>query len=491
MDRIDIYKDIATRTGGDVYLGVVGPVRTGKSTFIKRFMETLVIPKIEDKNKKARALDELPQSADGKTIMTTEPKFVPNEAVKISLSGSTVKVRLIDCVGYLVEGAVGSTEEGKARLVRTPWSDENIPFSEAAAIGTEKVIREHSTVGILVTTDGSITEIKRSKYVEAEEKAVKELKASNKPFVMVLNTTTPASKDTEKLREALEERYGVTVVASDVLNMSEQDIEDILKSVLYEFNVKSINVDIPVWMRALDRKNDIIEEILREVKRSSVGVSRMRDINKMQAIFQKSDYFESGSEVTADMGTGSATVKLMPKPDLFNKILSAVSGTDLSDDYKLMSYIKELSRSYKEYEKIRIAMEGVSENGYGVIPPDMDEMELVEPEIVKRGNQFGVKLKASAPSIHIMKIDVDAEVSPIVGSEQQGEELAKSLMTEFAESKGKLWETNFFGKSLRELVREGIKNKIVSIPTEVENKMRRTMGKIVNEGRGGVICILL
>lgn len=343
----------------------------------------------------------------------------------------------------------------------------------------------------MVTTDGSITDIKRSKYVEAEEKAVKELKASNKPFIMILNTTTPGAKDTEKLREALEERYGVTVVAHDVLNMSEADIENILKSVLYEFGVKSIDVNIPVWMRALDRKNEIIQEIMHEVKRGSMGVQRMRDIKKMQNVFQKSEYFEGGAEVTADMGKGSATMKLIPKPELFYKILSAVSGTDLSDDYKLMSYVKELSGSYKEYEKIRVAMDGVMESGYGIIPPDIEDMELAEPSLVKRGTQFGVRLKASAPSIHIMRIDVDAEVSPIVGTEQQGEELAKSLMGEFSENKNKLWETNFFGKSLRELVREGIKNKIVSIPGEVENKMRRTMSKIVNEGRGGVICILL
>ena len=491
MDKFDLYSDIATRTDGDIYIGVVGPVRTGKSTFIKRFMENLVLPEISDENDKIRATDEMPQSAAGKIVMTTQPKFVPADAIKLSLKDVRAKVRLIDCVGYMVEGAEGGAEEGKPRMVMTPWQDGEIPFEEAAEIGTEKVIRDHSTIGVVVTQDGSVTDIPRSAYLSAEERVIREMKEIGKPFVVILNSKAPASADTEKLRSALSERYGVTVIAKDLLKMGEEDFRDVLEKVLLEFPLRSVDFVIPDWMRALGEENAILSHLFDRIREGLDGVERMRDVRKLTALTEGSEYFTACEVEGADASCGKATLCVIPAENLFYKVLSDVTGREIDGEYGMMTYVRYLSQAGAAYEKLKDALADVKEKGYGVVAPGVDEMVLEEPEIFKTGGKCGVKLKASAPSIHIMRVDVNTEVNPIVGTEQQGEEMVKYLMSEFETDKKGIWETNFFGKSLNELVREDMASKLGGIPEDAQNKVRRTLGKMVNEGRGGMICILL
>lgn len=491
MDKFDLYSDIATRTNGDIYIGVVGPVRTGKSTFIKRFMENLVLPEISDENDKIRATDEMPQSAAGKIVMTTQPKFVPADAIKLSLKDVHAKIRLIDCVGYMVEGAEGGAEDGKPRMVMTPWQEGEITFDEAAEIGTEKVIRDHSTIGVVVTQDGSVTDIPRSAYLPAEERVVREMKEIGKPFVVVLNSRTPTSADTEKLAAALSERYGVTVIAKDLLRMGEEDFRDVLEKVLLEFPLRSVDFVIPDWMRALGEENAILSHLFDRIRESLDGVERMRDVRKLTALTDGSEFFTACEAEGADASCGKATLRLIPAENLFYKVLSEVSGREIDGEYGMMTYVRYLSKAGAAYEKLKDALADVKEKGYGVVAPGADEMVLEEPEIFKTGGKCGVKLKASAPSIHIMRVDVNTEVNPIVGTEQQGEEMVKYLMREFETDKKGIWETNFFGKSLNELVREDMASKLGGIPEDAQNKVRRTLGKMVNEGRGGMICILL
>lgn len=487
----DIYNDIALRTGGDIYIGIVGPVRTGKSTFIKRFMESLVLEHIDDQAKKARTIDELPQSADGKTIMTTEPKFVPNEAVRLSLDNTFANIRLIDCVGYLVEGALGHIEGDKPRLVRTPWSDTDMPFQKAAEMGTDKVIREHSTIGIVVTTDGSITDINRSKYIEAEERVVKELKAIGKPFVIVLNSRNPQAADTVKLSDSLFERYGVPVMPLDVMKASKEDFTAVLLRILMEFPIKAIDINLPKWMRALGKSHRIIGGIIAKLLEDATRYSRMRDYEKLSEVFADSDILESNPDIEVNSGKGNIRISYRAKDGVFYKVLAEECNTDIDDDYKLMSYVVKASRAYNDYEKIRVAMQDVQESGYGVIVPTMQDMQLEEPELVRKGSLFGVKLKASAPSLHIMRIDVDAEISPVIGNEQQSEELLKSMMAEFENDKQSIWNTNMFGKPLNMLLCDDIGNKIANMPKDAQKKLKKTVTRIVNENRGGVLCILL
>ncbi|MDR3215840.1 MAG: stage IV sporulation protein A [Clostridiaceae bacterium] len=492
MDKFDIYNDIATRTGGDIYVGVVGPVRTGKSTFIKRFMEDMVVENIADFNARIRAIDELPQSADGKTIMTTQPKFVPNEAARVDFRDNlSVNVRLIDCVGYLVDGAIGVSEGGKERLVRTPWSEREIPFSEAAAIGTERVIREHSTVGILVTTDGTVTGLERGAYVEAEERVARELKAYGKPFAIVLNSREPYGDAAQKLRANLAEKYGVTVIAKDVINMVEADMTEILESVLMEFPVKLIDAVGPAWLQALKVDSDIIKDLSATLRNLSDSVVKMSDAENAVSAFEESEYFVSPKISVIDAATGRIEISLETVPNLFYKVISEECGEPLEDDFKLLSYMKQLKGAKEGYDKIKAALESVNETGYGVVMPSMSEMTLEEPVIVKQGGQFGVKLKASAPSLHVMRVEVETEVSPLVATEQQGEELVKSLLEQFEDDGKSIWDTNIFGKSLSALVNDGMNKKLNAMPEEARLKMRRTLQRIINEGRGGVICILL
>lgn len=492
MEKYDIYNDISTRTGGDIYIGVVGPVRTGKSTFITKFMETLVLPNINNKLQKKIATDEMPQSADGKTIMTTQPKFIPANAVKVQFKNkSSANVRLVDCVGYLVEGAVGHEEENKPRLVKTPWSDEEIPFEKSAEIGTRKVIEEYSTIGVVVTTDGSIGEIPRENYIPAEERVIQELKGLNKPFIIILNTKTPDADSTKKIASDLEEEYGVTVVIKNIANMTTQDVSAIMEKILLEFPMKSFDVELPKWMQALPSDNAIIKEVCEKLKEKSCDICKMRDFALLNDLFVDNPNFNCPVIDEISLGEGVANYKLPVKEGLFYKILSDECGETIEDDYSLVSFIKSFSQEKKKFAKIKDALYDAEENGYGVVIPSIEEMNLEEPTLVKQNGRYGVKLKASAPSLHIMKVDVATEVAPIVGTEKQGEELVNSLMKQFEDNPKEIWSTNMFGKSLHDLVNDGLSTKVNSMPKEVQGKMRKTLSRIVNENKGGLICILL
>ncbi|MEG1499499.1 MAG: stage IV sporulation protein A, partial [Clostridia bacterium] len=449
MENFDLYEDIAKRTNGDVYIGVVGPVRCGKSTFITKFMKTMVLGSIEDKNVRQRAIDEMPQSADGKMIMTTQPKFVPNDAVKIKIDGKNeVNVRMIDCVGYLIDGATGHIENERPRKVKTPWSDEEMPFEDAAEIGTRKVIEEHSSIAVAMTTDGSISEIPRSNYVAAEEKIVEQLKLHKKPFVLVVNSKNPKSEQTQKLSESLSKKYGVPTLAIDVINLSEENVKEIFEKVLLEFPLKSLEVNMPTWMSALSFEDPIIQEVIKEIKDFGGNITKIGEVDKSGLVFLASELFEPISLSKIKMGEGKLSFDILPKADLFYKVLSTQCGTEISDDYHLVNYIKQLAYAKSEYDKIKSALDDVNEKGYGVVMPKLEEMSLEDPQIVKQGSRFGVKLKASAPSLHIMRVDIETEINPLVGTEQQSEELVKYLMSEFENDPSAIWETNMFGKSL-------------------------------------------
>lgn len=491
MENSNIYKEIATRSGGDIYLGVVGPVRTGKSTFITNFVNKLIIPHIANEYEKERAIDELPQSAQGKTVMTTEPKFVPNEATTVEIDDIKMKVRLIDCVGYAVKGANGYEENNGPRYVKTPWSAEDLPFDKAAEIGTQKVITEHSNIAVLITTDGSFTEIDRAGYVGAEERVVAELKDAQKPFVIVLNTAQPESKEAKKLAEALAEKYSSKVVPLNVKELAEEDISTIFNMLLEEFPVNKIQVKLPKWMEALSFDNPLIAEVIAEVKQSTQGIEKIGDYKLSKVLFENSDSFEPLSQNTVELGEGNILITITPKPNLFYKVLSEECGVQIDSDYELIANLKGLTHAKKEYDKLKVALDEVEENGYGVVVPSMEEMKLEDPEIVKQGSKFGVRLKASAPSLHIMRVDINTEVSPIVGTEQQSEDLVKYLLSQFESDPQGIWNTEMFGKSLHELVNEGLSSKLNAMPKEAQRKMRKTLGRIVNEGKGGVICILL
>lgn len=492
MENYGLYEDIAKRTGGDIYVGVVGPVRCGKSTFITQFMQNLVVPNIEDKNTKQRTIDELPQSADGKTIMTTQPRFVPSKAAAIRVNDKVdMNVRMIDCVGYLIDGALGHEENQKERLVKTPWSDEEMPFEKAAELGTKKVIDEHSTIGIVLTTDGSITDIPRSSYVKAEERVVSELAAQNKPFVVVLNTKLPKSDDAKKIAKSLETKYGVPVMPMDVLKLNQNNIDEIFEKILLEFPIKSLKIKMPKWMQALSFNHPIISNVVEEVKKFGENANKIGQIDKTNVAFLESDDFEPVVVSSIKMGEGKVYFEVTPKPGLFYRVLSEQCDTEITDDFHLISYVKQLAHAKAEYDKIKLALADVKEKGYGVVMPNVEDMTLEDPEIVKQGNKFGVKLKASAPSLHIMSVDIETEVNPIVGSQAQSEEMVKYMMSEFEQNPKAIWETNMFGKSLSSLVKEGIDSKITLMPVEAQRKMRKTLGRIINEGKGGIICILL
>ena len=492
MKDIEIYKDISKRTNGDIYIGVVGPVRTGKSTFIKNFMQSVVIPNIQNEYKKDRALDELPQSASGKTIMTTEPKFVPNESVEICLDNNVrFKTRLVDCVGYLVDGAVGHMEDDMPRMVKTPWSEDEMPFSRAAEIGTKKVINDHSTIGIVVTTDGTITDLDRESYVDAEERVIRELKQINKPYIVLLNSTNPNSKETKKLEEELSEKYNSRVISMDIENMKEEDFSNIFERVLEEFPVTEIGFDLPEWFNILDLDHWLKQDVIGVVKDFLDKDYSIREINQMLDQINENEVFKKVYLKDADMETGNVKVEMDITPDVFYRILSEESNFDVKSDADIFSLLREFSNTKSEYDKIAMAMEEVRIKGYGIITPTMDELKLEEPEIVKQGNKYGVKLKASAPSIHMIRADIETEVSPIVGSEKQSEDLVKYLLSEFETDPKKIWESNIFGKSLHELVNEGLHNKLYRMPDEAQMKLQETLQKIINEGSGGLICIIL
>ena len=492
MENMGVYEDIKARTDGDIYVGVVGAVRTGKSTFIKNFMDLLVIPNIENTYKRERARDELPQSAAGRTIMTTEPKFVPNEAIEITIGENLkLRTRLVDCVGYLVNNALGYMEDDVPRMVKTPWSDEEIPFEEAAEIGTRKVITEHSTIGILVTTDGSITEIPREDYVEAESRVVNELKELNKPFVIVLNTSKPYNQETQELAKELEGRYGVAVIPTDCTNLNTEDIDNIFGRILYEFPVERININFPEWIDGLDDNYELKKELFAEIKDAFKDIKTIKTINAGVARISKTEIIVKTIIDKIDLGTGTVSIEITLNNTLFYKILTEITGINMTSEADLFTTISNLSSIKKEYEKVAMALQEVKQKGYGIVMPSMEELILDEPEIVKQGSRFGVKLKARAPSIHMIRADIETEVSPIVGSEKQSEELVNYLLSEFESDPIKIWESNIFGKNLHELVNEGLQNKLYRMPEDAQGKLQETLERIVNEGSGGLICIIL
>lgn len=492
MDSFNIYKDIAERTQGDIYVGVVGPVRTGKSTFIKKFMDLMVIPKIENNYKKERAKDELPQSGSGKSIHTTEPKFVPNEAVEISLDDEiNFKIRLVDCVGYIVKGALGYLDGEEAKMVHTPWYEYEIPFEDAAEIGTKKVIQDHSTIGLVITTDGTITGIDRSDYEEPEERVINELKDMNKPFIVVLNSSKPNSPETKKLKKEMEEKYDVTVQILDVFNMVESDIEDIFEHVLNEFPVKEINIDMPEWLEKLEPSHWLKKDFFNIIKDMSKDISKIKDIKASLNSIKSDEYLGTSQLIEMNLGMGIGRVLLKPEDSIFYKILSEICDLEVESESDLLSLIKELNYAKKEYDKVKDALEEVKTTGYGLVAPQLTEMKFEEPEIVKQGNKYGVKLKASAPSLHLIKADIKTEISPIMGSEKESEELVNALLEQFENDPTSLWQSNMFGKSLEVLVKEGLQNKLYRMPEDVQIKIQKTLQKIINEGDGGLICIIL
>ena len=487
MENYSVYQDIASRTNGDIYVGVVGPVRTGKSTFIKRFMESLVIPYAEG-SIKAEMIDELPQAAAGKTVMTTEPKFVPAKAATISLcKGTETSVRLVDCVGFAVEGANGFEEEGAPRLVKTPWKEEAMPFEEAASLGTEKVIREHSTIGILVTTDGSVTDLSRNAYVAAEERAVRELKAIGRPFVMILNCQNP--EENGALLKSLEEKYEVPMVALNVEKMGEEEILEVLRKALFEFPVTSIDVKMPKWLQSLPEEDETVCALLSAVKKLSCEIVKMRDCFSLESLFEEDCGFCNPEEIRMDLGKGKVEIFIDTKNTLFYEKLAKVSGEGELDDLKLLRYVQKLADVKRKFDKVGEALEAAEESGYGIVYPGEEDYELQKPKLVKKSTGYGVQFKATAPSYHIVKIDVSGSVNPIIGTEQQGEEFVADTLKNYDEGE-KVWETNIFGKSLRTLMGEDFSGKSDAMPIELQKKIRRTVSRIVNDGKGNLICIL-
>jgi len=492
LEKLDIFRDIAERTGGDIYLGVVGPVRTGKSTFIKRLMDLLVINNIKNVYDRERARDELPQSGAGRTIMTTEPKFIPQEAVEIPISSSLkVKMRVVDCVGYSVEGALGYEEDDGPRMVRTPWFDEEIPFQEAAEIGTRKVITDHSTMGLVVTTDGTITEIPRVNYIPAEERVIEELKELDKPFVVVLNSIKPKAPETNELARELQEKYDVPVLPMDVAEMNQEDVLNILEEILYEFPVNEVNITLPKWIEELENEHWLRQKFEDAVRGTIHGVRRLRDIDAAVEQIGAIDFIGEVNLREMNMGTGIATIDMDAEEGMFYQILEEVSGFEIEGEHTLLRLMKDLSYAKKEFDKIASALSEVKETGYGVVTPRLDEMNLEEPELIRQGSRFGVRLRASAPSLHIIRADITTEITPIIGTEKQCEELVRYMLNEFEENPKKIWDSNIFGKSLHDLVREGIQNKIHRMPENAQAKLQETLQRIVNDGSGGLICIII
>lgn len=492
MEKVDIFKDIAERTGGDIYLGVVGAVRTGKSTFIKRFMESVVVPNIRNEADRARAIDELPQSAAGRTIMTTEPKFVPNNAVQIQVAeGLSVNVRLVDCVGYAVEGAKGYEDENGPRMVHTPWFDEPIPFQEAAEIGTRKVIQEHSTLGVIVTTDGTVTDIPREAYVDAEERVVAELKEVGKPFVMIVNSARPDHPDTQALRAELEAKYDIPVMAMSVATAGEREILAVMREVLYEFPVHEVNVNLPSWVMVLDEQHWLRSQFENAVRETVRDIRRLRDVDRVVRAFGEYDFVERAALAGMNMGQGVAEIDLHAPDELYDKVLMEIVGVEIRGRDHLLQLMQELTRAKREYERVEEALEMVKTTGYGIAPPSLSDMRLDEPELIRQGSRFGVRLKATAPSIHMIRVDVEAEFAPIIGTEKQSEELVRYLMQDFEENPLKIWESDIFGRSLHSIVREGIQGKLAMMPDSARYKLQETLGRIINEGSGGLIAIIL
>lgn len=492
MEQYDIYKDIAERTGGDIYFGIVGPVRTGKSTFIKRFMELYVLPNIENTYTKDRARDELPQSSAGRTIMTTEPKFVPNEAIEININDNTkFKVRLIDCVGYIVPGSEGYLDGDEPRMVNTPWSENPMPFTQAAEMGTKKVITEHSTIGIVITTDGTVTDIPKENYEEAEERVINELREMKKPFVVLLNSSKPYSENTKEMANEMHEKYNVPVLPVNCASLKTEDIKEIIENILYEFPVREIKMNIPNWVQSLSDDHWLKSDIIKSVRNIMYTVDKLRDIKNFAESFGENSYVKKSYINSIEPGNGTADIDIALDDSLFYKIISETTGMDIEDDCSLISKIKMLSDVKKEYDKIEQALVDVKRKGYGIVSPVFDDIKLEKPEVFKQGQRFGIKLKAKGESIHMVKADIETEVSPIIGSEEQSKEFIDNILKEYDENPEKIWELNIFGRTLNSMVNEGMQNKIYRMPGDAQLKLQETLQKIVNEGSGGLICIIL
>lgn len=492
MQAYDLYRDIADRTQGDVYIGVVGPVRTGKSTFIQKFMEKLVIPGITNAHQRARVLDELPQSGSGRTVMTTKPAFVPNEAVGVELTRENpVRIRLIDSVGYLVEGALGAQDGDGLRMVKTPWAEREMSFEQAAEIGTRKVISEHSTIGLVITTDGTVTELPRSAYIAAETRVIDELSKLGKPFVVILNTLNPDSAKAQTLRKSMEADYGIPVLALNVDRIQEEEIQEILAQILGQFEVVHMRLQVPEWLTALEEDHWLMQSITKSIGEITPERLKIGDISDTFGRLTNNEWIESAEVKKIQHGTGEVQMHIVLKEGLFNRILAEQCGTEIRSDAHLLSLLTELVKAKKEYDHVAQAIESVKATGYGLVPPKLEELTLQEPEITKQGGRFGVKLRASAPSLHMIRVGIQTEVCPVVGTEQQSEEMIRYLMEGFDQNPQKLWQSNLFGKPLCDLVREGLSNKLMHMPPDTQIKMQQTLEKIINEGNGTMVCILL
>lgn len=491
MEKTEIIKSITERTGGELYLGVVGAVRTGKSTFIKKVIENLVVPNIQDEYEKKRVLDEIPQSAQGKTIMTMEPKFVPCNAASIQIEDFSANVRLVDCVGYVIPGAKGYEDENGPRMVKTPWYDEQIPFVEAAEIGTNKVIKDHSTIGIVITTDGSIGEISRENYVEAEERIVSELREIGKPFIMVLNSTHPTNTETQNLSQNLTNTYGVPVIPISVEDMAERDMYSILKSALYEFPVLEVKINMPDWIACLAPNNWLKKIYIEKIRESVVEIDKLKDIDTITNHFSDCEYIKKAYLSDVDTSTGIVTVNLECPDNLYNEVLKEIIGIDINSKSQLLKLFQDYEEAKTEYDQIKGALKMVKATGYGVASPSLADMKLDTPEIIKQGGRFGVKLKAVAPSIHMIRVDVESTFEPIIGSEIQSKELINYLMKDSDTEPGTIWKSEIFGRSLDVIVKEGIQAKLSLLPENARHKLQTTLSKLVNKGSGNLFAIVL
>ena len=491
MEMQRLYADISERTGGSIYIGVIGPVRTGKSTFIKRFMNAFVIPNIENEHQRTRAWDELPQSGAGRTVMTAEPKFIPEEAVEVRFGDGCAKIRMVDCVGYMVPSALGQFEDEMPRMVSTPWFPHEIPMTEAAEIGTRKVITEHATVGVMVTTDGSITEIPREEYAEAEARVIRELQNTGKPFVVVVNSREPDGESANSVAESLRKQYDVTAITADVMHMDENAIRELLVCMLREFPLRQVDVFLPEWCDALDTEHWMKETVFRGISAAADGMKRIRDVTALQTAVSAVECVEGCRYSEICLGDGTVTMEIDIPRNLFYEIVAEKTGLALHNDAELLPVLTELAATKTAYEKFAIAIEEVERKGYGIVTPGIEELTLETPELVKQGSQFGVRLRASAPSIHMLKANIETTVSPIVGSEKQSEELVEYLLREFEGDESRIWESNIFGKSLHELVNEGLSAKLSHMPEDARSKLRETLERIINEGSSGLICIIL
>lgn len=487
MDKLDIIKDITARTNGEIYLGVVGAVRTGKSTFIKKFIENLVVPNIEDEYMRKRCLDEIPQSANGRTIMTTEPKFVPSTATNIKINDFTTSIRMVDCVGYIVEGAKGYEDENGPRMVRTPWYDEEIPFVEAAEIGTSKVIKDHSSIGVVVTTDGSFSEIKREAYEEAEMRVVSELKSIGKPFIVILNTSHPTLEETINLSNRLSNEYDVPVIPISIENMNEKDIYNILQEALYEFPVLEVSVNMPDWIAALSPDYWLKKEYITAIKESVIEVDKLRDIDTILYHFEECKYISKSYISNVDASTGIVTINLESEESLYSEVLKDIVGVEVTSRADIISLFQEYNQAKETYDEIKDALAMVKSTGYGVANPTLKDMKLEKPEVIKQGSRYGIKLKAIAPSIHMIRVDVESTFEPIIGTEVQSKELIDHLIKD----EDNIWKSEIFGRSIDNIVKEGIQAKLSLMPEGARFKLQQTIGKLVNKGSGNLFAIVI